>query len=108
MLTTAAFQSAMASSRNRSEISPDQLSSLLGGRKFNGELSENPFSPPEAEINYSEDDLKELQEYCSKMGIIGISFNGRNPKMILKMLKEKMGYNSSINEVSNKRELLRG
>lgn len=104
MLTTQAFQSGMFSP-NQSEISPAQLASLLRGKKFGTGIDDNSFDPLNS-ANYSEEDLKELQDYCSKRGIIGVSFKGMNPKAVLQMLKAKTGDRSGINE--SKKELLHG
>jgi hypothetical protein len=50
--------------------------------------------------------MKELEEFCKKRGIIGLNFNGMNPRAILNMLKGKTSDRSSINET--KRGLLNG
>jgi hypothetical protein len=89
-----------------SEISPEQLSALLLGRKFGKKEDEQtlPMNPKVPE--YSDEEMKELMDYCQKRGIIGVNFNGMNPRATLQMLKAKTGDRSSINET--KKVLLNG
>jgi hypothetical protein len=104
MFSTSSFplRSSMGSS---TEISPDQLLTLLKGRKFGTNELETPLSPLASAEN--ESDLKELQSYCQKMGIIGVTCMGMNAKSMLKMIKGKIGDRSEINEIS-KKQLLHG
>ena len=63
---------------------------------------EEPISIPN--IQYNESDVKELEEFCQKYGILGVNFKNMNPKSILNMLKSKMGIvdTESIIKQSNK------
>jgi hypothetical protein len=58
---------------------------------------EDPTSIPN--IQYNQDDVKELEQFCQKHGILGVNFKNMNPKSILNMLKSKMGIvdNHSMN-----------
>jgi molybdopterin/thiamine biosynthesis adenylyltransferase len=85
-----------------SEISPNQLAGLLKGRKFGvNQIDSLPSLAP----TENSDDLQELQSYCQKMGIIGLSCTSMNAKAMLRMIKAKMGDRSSINEISKKQVL---
>lgn len=44
-----------------------------------------------SKIEHNHEDIKELEEFCNKYGILGINFKNMNPKTILNMLKSKMG-----------------
>lgn len=58
--------------------------------------------PPK--IEYSNNDIKELEDFCRKNGIIGFNCGNMHPKMALKILKSKMGiphveeYNTNNNK----------
>lgn len=52
-------------------------------------------------IEYNLDDVKELEEFCVKYGILGINFKNMNPKSILNMLKSKMGVIDTESIVKN-------
>jgi len=112
MMTTA-----MLPPHQRSEeVSSADLNSLLGGRTFGAynhyvppSAEETSFSPiypskPYGPYKYSEDDLKELHDYCQKRGIIGVNFNNMHPRAVLDMLKEKQG----MREQTTKRGLING
>lgn len=89
-------------------VSSADIQSLLRGRSFGYQQSNEvkPFEMNPAIPAYNDADMQELQDYCSKRGILGVNFNGRDPKSILKMLKARMGDRTSINET--KRGLLNG
>ena len=93
----------------RPDLSADDINSLLKGRKFgnkqveNDQFPQNNFQPIE---QYDSSEMKELEEFCQKRGIVGINFNGMRPSAVLRMLKAKTGDKSSINET--KRGLLNG
>lgn len=78
--------------KGRDEVSASDINSLLRGRTFGNKTVEdkhfemNPTIPA-----YSDEDMKELQDYCAKRGIIGVNFNGMHPSAVLKMLKARMG-----------------
>lgn len=106
MLTTRAFQAGLMAP-NQTEVSPMQLASLLGRRKFGEqETEENPFNPQCPVPSHLPEDMRELQDYCKKMGIIGVNFGGMHPKAVLQMLKNKTGFRGELNEM--KKELLHG
>ena len=87
--------------KGRDEVSASDINSLLRGKKFAPKSEETLPSIPE----YNEDDMRELQEYCAKRGILGVNFGNRNPKAVLQMLKARMGERS---EPTIKRGLLNG
>ena len=41
---------------------------------------------------HNEDDVKELEDFCLKHGIVGFNCGRMNPKAALQMLKSKIGY----------------
>ena len=55
-------------------------------------------------ISYNEEDIKELEEFCKKHGILGVNFKNMNPKSVLNMLKNKIG----IREEKSNRMVLNG
>ena len=89
-------------------VSSADIQSLLRGRSFGNQKqqAEKPFEMNPSIPEYNDADMQELQDYCSKRGILGVNFNGRDPKSILRMLKARMGDRSSINET--KKGLLNG
>lgn len=58
-------------------------------------------------VLHNEEDIKELEEFCQKHGILGVNFKNMNPKAILNMLKSKMGVidTESLIKNSNKKIL---
>lgn len=72
---------------------------ILLQKKFN---QTNPSEIPT--ISYNEDDIKELEEFCKKHGILGVNFKNMNPKSVLNMLKNKIG----IREEKSNRMVLNG
>jgi hypothetical protein len=96
----------MPNGHSRNDVSSADINSLLRGRSFGNKGTEdkqfemNPSIP-----QYSEEDMRELQEYCQKRGIIGVNFGNRNPKAILQMLKARMGERG---EPTLKRGILHG
>ena len=89
-------------------VSSADIQSLLRGRSFGNQKqqAEKPFEMNPSIPEYNDADMNELQDYCSKRGILGVNFNGRDPKSILRMLKSRMGDRTSINET--KKGLLNG
>ena len=89
-------------------VSSADIQSLLRGRSFGNQKqqAEKPFEMNPSIPEYNDADMNELQDYCSKRGILGVNFNGRDPKSILRMLKARMGDRTSINET--KKGLLNG
>jgi hypothetical protein len=89
-------------------VSSADIQSLLRGRSFghHKQQEDKPFEMNPSIADYNDADMQELQDYCTKRGILGVNFNGRDPKSILKMLKARMGDRTSINET--KRGLLNG
>ena len=87
-------------------VSSADIQSLLRGKSFGNKSTEDkPFEMNPSIPEYSEDDVRELQEYCQKRGIIGVNFGNRNPKAVLQMLKARMGERS---EPISKRGLING
>lgn len=56
-------------------------------------------------IEYNEDDVAELEEFCKTHGILGFNINKMDPKSALKMLKNKMGIKQE-NNINTKKILL--
>lgn len=86
--------------KSKDEVSMSDINALLKGRSYNQE----PLSYDQIP-QYDGNDMKELQEYCQKHGILGVNFGNRNPRAVLQMLKARMGERS---EPINKRGLLNG
>lgn len=87
-------------------VSSAAINSLLRGRTFGSKpVEDKPFEMNPAIPEYNEDDMRELQEYCAKRGILGVNFGNRNPRAVLQMLKARMGERS---EPINKRGILNG
>lgn len=70
--------------------------------KQNQSINSNVNSTPQV-IQYQNNDIKELEEFCMKNGIIGFNCGNMHPKMALKILKSKLGiphveeYNNTLN-----------
>ena len=86
-------------------VSMSDINSLLRGRNYSSQKQDATFEMNPSIPEYNEDDMKELQEYCAKRGILGVNFGNRNPKAVLQMLKARMGERS---EPTIKRGLLNG
>jgi len=106
--TTMNISAMMPKSHSNDSVSSADIQSLLRGRSFGNhkQQAEKPFEMNPSIPDYNHADMQELQDYCSKRGILGVNFNGRDPKSILKMLKARMGDRTSINET--KKGLLNG
>lgn len=92
--------------KSNDSVSSADINSLLRGRTLGmSRMDEKPYEMDPPIPEYNEDDMKELQEYCSKRGILGVNFGGRNPRAILQMLKARMGERS---EPVVKRGLING
>ena len=104
--TTMNLPAIMPRGHSNDSVSGADIQSLLRGRSFVSHQDIKPFEMNPAITDYNDADMQELQDYCSKRGILGVNFNGRDPKSILRMLKARMGDRSSINET--KRGLLNG
>jgi hypothetical protein len=104
--TTMNLPAIMPRGHSNDSVSGADIQSLLRGRSFVSQQDIKPFEMNPAITDYNDADMQELQDYCSKRGILGVNFNGRDPKSILRMLKARMGDRSSINET--KRGLLHG
>ena len=96
--TTDSF--ALASTKEKVDAS--QLDSLLRGRKF-GKKEDKDIDMCPPTQSYDPEELKELEDYCKKRGIIGINFPGMSPKAILNMLQHKCEGKDFI-----KKEILHG
>lgn len=55
-------------------------------------------------MEYNQDDILELEDFCRKHNILGVNFGRSNPKSILNMLKNKIGHLQS--ESSTPKKLL--
>lgn len=106
--TTMNLSALSPTGKGRDEVSASDIQSLLRGRSFghHKQQEEKPFEMNPSIPAYNDADMQELQDYCSKRGILGVNFNGRDPRSILRMLKSRMGDRSSINET--KKGLLNG
>lgn len=106
--TTMNISAMMTRGHSNDSVSSADIQSLLRGRSFGNQKqqAEKPFEMNPSIPEYNDADMNELQDYCSKRGILGVNFNGRDPKSILRMLKSRMGDRSSINET--KKGLLNG
>lgn len=74
-------------------------------RRDSGEYQELP-----QKIEYNSEDVKSLEEFCKRYGIVGFSIGKMSPAVALKMLKNKMGVIDSpvIETHDNKKSLLFG
>lgn len=82
------------------KVSPDQLNSLLNKTK----TLTDEFMP--GEKTYNQSDVKELEDYCTHMNILGVNFGNRDPREVLRMLKGRLEPHKQLNE--NKKQLLQG
>lgn len=82
------------------KVSPDQLNLLLNKTK----ISSDEFIP--SEKTYNQSDVKELEDYCTRMNILGVNFGNRDPREVLRMLKGRLEPHKQLNE--NKKQLLQG
>ena len=82
------------------KVGADKINNLLRGKKISGEEKLEP------QKFYNEDAVKELQDYCQRMNIMGINFGNRDPREILRMLKGRLEPHKQINE--NKKQILQG
>lgn len=80
----------------------DPIHALFLKRKQQQDNGEN--LPPIKQ--YSDDDIKALEEFCNKYGILACNFGNMHPKAALQMLKSKMGIIE--NNPPTKKILLKG
>lgn len=59
-------------------------------------------------VNYSENDINELESFCRKHGIIGFNCGRMHPKTALRMLKMKMGIPHEEKPIVENKSLLKG
>jgi hypothetical protein len=106
--TTMNISAMMTRGHSNDSVSSADIQSLLKGRSFGHQQNNEvkPFEMNPSIPDYNNADMQELQDYCTKRGILGVNFNGRDPKSILRMLKARMGDRYSINET--KKGLLNG
>ena len=103
--TTMNLPPMMRAGHSRDDISSADINSLLKGRTFgnkqveNDKFPQNNIQPIE---QYDSSEMKELEEFCQKRGIVGINFNGMRPSAVLRMLKAKTGFQQSEQQVSKK------
>ena len=89
----------------RSDLSAGDINALLKGRKFgNTQVNEDPFQQNNFKPieQYDPAEMRELEEFCQKRGIVGVNFNGMRPSAVLRMLKAKTGFQQSEQQVSKK------
>lgn len=79
----------------------DPIHSLLVRRK-----QERDFGQLPSVDVHSKDDVRALEEFCRKYGILGGNFGNMSPKGVLAMLKSKMGIKPELTE--NRKILLKG
>lgn len=85
--------------RPKDEVSPDQLNNLLRGKKFSTHSNVEMGNDPRT-VEYSPDEIKALEDYCKKRGIVGVNFGNMSPHSILAMIGGK-SYNE-VNTISKK------
>jgi len=79
----------MAMAAPKEQVSASELNSLLKGRRFGQkQAADFDMCPPIPECDPEE--LRELEEYCKKRGIVGVNFNGMSPRAALNMLRGKV------------------
>ena len=59
-------------------------------------------------VEYNNEDVKALEEFCNKYGIVAMNFGRMNPQIALKMLKSKMGIQETPVVKSDTKKLLFG
>jgi hypothetical protein len=82
MLTTDSLTTFTPTGKSSDELSMDDILALLKNK-----TSKN--LPPE--IQYNEDDIKELEKFCESHGIINFNCGNMSPKAAIKILKSRMG-----------------
>jgi len=56
-------------------------------------------------VQYNQEDIKALEEFCAKHNIVGFNFGRMNPRAALNMLKAKMGV---VESTPSPKQLLNG
>ena len=79
----------MAMAAPKEQVSASELDGLLKGRKFNRKQEDAVDMFPTMPTCDPEE-LRELEEYCKKRGIVGVNFNGMSPRAALNMLRGKV------------------
>jgi len=69
-------------------------------KKKTGEEQPSPIQ------QFDEKDIKELEDFCKKMGVLGFGCGTMHPKAALRMLKARMGIQDTPPIVENKKGLL--
>jgi hypothetical protein len=49
-------------------------------------------------VQHNPSEIRELEEFCSKHGILGVNFGRMSPKSTLNMLKSRMGIRDSADK----------
>jgi len=83
----------------------DPIHAMLVKRKQQRDSGEEPLPP---KVEYNNEDVKALEEFCNKHGILGFSVGNMHPKAALMMLKSKMGIIETPIQVNTKKQLLYG
>lgn len=72
------------------------------------------YVPQEDIKSWPEEDIKNLEDFCKKYGLIGVSCGKMPPSVVLHMLKQKMGVldeknvNYPYQRVDNKKSIIHG
>ena len=79
-------------SKPQKEVSLDAIKKLMGGRlpskDENGEIDPSTLKT----LTDSPEDIKELQDFCARYGIIGANFGALSAKDTLAKLKRHLGF----------------
>ena len=58
--------------------------------------------------SFNDNDIKELESFCHKYGIIGFNCGNMNPKAALRLLKMRMGIPNEEKPIVENKSLLKG
>ena len=70
-------------------------------KRKDGNIEDLSTNKPPTVTPYDNNDIKELQAFCQKYGIVGIGALKMSPRSILMMLKAKMGIRPDEKSVEN-------
>jgi len=59
-------------------------------------------------VNYSENDIADLESFCRKYGILGFNCGNMHPRAALRMLKIRMGIPNEEKPIVENKSLLKG
>lgn len=83
----------------------DPVHAMLVKRKQQRDCGEELLPPT---VEYKNEDVKALEEFCNRYGIVAMNFGRMNPQIALKMLKSKMGIQETPVIKSDNKQLLFG